>query len=162
MAVDAFLKLDGIDGESQDESHKGEIDVLSWSWGGSSTGSFDIGGGGSSGKASFQDIAITKYYDKASPNLMKKLADGTHIKEATLFARKAGGSSAIEFLKIKLKDVIITSVSLGGSGGDDRYVEQISLAFAEFEVAYQAQKNDGAKDGGEVKAGWNIQNNKSA
>ncbi|MEK9544354.1 MAG: type VI secretion system tube protein Hcp [Luminiphilus sp.] len=161
MAVDAFLKLDGIDGESQDDGHKGEIDVLSWSWGGAATGSFDIGGGGSSGKASFQDISVTKYYDKASPNLMKKLADGTHISEATLFARKAGGSSAIEFLKIKLKDVIITSVSLGGSGGDDRYVENVSLAFAEFEVAYQAQKNDGSKDGGEVKAGWNIQQNKS-
>ena len=161
MAVDAFLKLDGIDGESQDDGHKGEIDVLSWSWGGAATGSFDIGGGGSSGKASFQDISVTKYYDKASPNLMKKLADGTHISEATLFARKAGGSSAMELLKIKLKDVIITSVSLGGSGGDDRYVENVSLAFAEFEVAYQAQKNDGSKDGGEVKAGWNIQQNKS-
>ena len=161
MAVDAFLKLDGIDGESTDSAHQGEIDVLSWSWGASATGSFGMGGGGASGKASFADMSIAKLYDKASPNLMKKLADGTHISEATLFARKAGGSSAIEFLKIKLKDVIITSVSLGGSGGDDRYVENVSLAFAEFEVAYQAQKNDGSKDGGEVKAGWNIQQNKS-
>ena len=93
---------------------------------------------------------------------MSKLADGTHIKEATLFARKAGGSSAIEFLKIKLTDVIITSVGLGGSGGDDRYVENVSLAYAKFEVAYQAQKNDGAKDGGEIKAGWNVQTNESA
>ena len=161
MAVDAFLKLDGIDGESQDNEHKGEIDILAWSWGGCSTGSFDLGGGGSSGKATFQDISLTKYYDKASPNLMAKMADGTHIKEATLFARKAGGSSAIEFLKIKLTDVIITSVTFGGSSGEDRYTENVCLAFAKFEVAYQAQKNDGAKDGGEIKAGWNIQTNES-
>ncbi len=162
MAVDAFLKLDGIDGESQDKEHKGEIDILSWAWGGASTGSFNLGGGGASGKASFSDLTLTKYYDKASPNLMAKLADGTHIKEATLFARKAGGSSAIEFLTIKLSDVIITSVNFGGSGGEDRYTETVSIAFAKFEVAYQAQKNDGAKDGGEIKAGWNIQSNESA
>ncbi|MDG0992920.1 MAG: type VI secretion system tube protein Hcp [Luminiphilus sp.] len=161
MAVDAFLKLDGIDGESQDKEHKGEIDIIAWSWGGASTGSFDLGGGGASGKASFSDLSLTKYYDKASPNLMAKMADGTHIKEATLFARKAGGSSAIEFLKIKLSDVIITSVTFGGSGGEDRYTENVSIAFAKFEVAYQAQKNDGAKDGGEIKAGWDIQTNQS-
>ena len=161
MAVDAFLKLDGIDGESTDSAHQGEIDVLSWTWGGSATASFGIGGGGASGKASFDDILVTKYYDKASPNLMRKLADGTHISEATLCARKAGGSSPIEFLKIKLKDVIITSVAFGGSSGDDQYIENVSLAFAEFEVAYQAQKNDGSKDGGEVKAGFNIQQNMS-
>ena len=162
MAVDAFLKLDGIDGESQDKEHKGEIDIIAWSWGGASTGSFNLGGGGASGKASFSDLTLTKYYDKTSPNLMAKLADGTHIKEATLFARKAGGSSAIEFLTIKLSDVIITSVNFGGSGGEDRYTETVSIAFAKFEVAYQAQKNDGAKDGGEIKAGWNIQSNESA
>ncbi|MDG1011212.1 MAG: type VI secretion system tube protein Hcp [Luminiphilus sp.] len=162
MAVDAFLKLDGIDGESQDKEHKGEIDILSWAWGGASTGSFNLGGGGASGKASFTDIQLVKYYDKASPNLMAKLADGTHIKEATLVARKAGGSSAIEFLKIKLTDVIITSVNFGGSGDDDRYTENVSLACAKFEVAYQAQKNDGGKDGGEIKAGWNIQTNELA
>ena len=161
MAVDAFLKLDGIDGESQDKEHKGEIDIIACSWGGASTGSFDLGGGGASGKASFSDLSLTKYYDKASPNLMAKMADGTHIKEATLFARKAGGSSAIEFLKIKLSDVIITSVTFGGSGGEDRYTENVAIAFAKFEVAYQAQKNDGAKDGGEIKAGWNIQTNES-
>ena len=117
MAVDAFLKLDGIDGESQDKEHKGEIDILSWSWGGASTGSFNLGGGGASGKASFQDIHLMKYSDKASPNLMAKLADGTHIKEATLFARKAGGPSAIEFLTIKLTNVIISPVSFRGSSG---------------------------------------------
>ena len=89
MAVDAFLKLDGIDGESTDSAHQGEIDVLSWSWGASATGSFGMGGGGASGKASFADMSIAKLYDKASPN-DEKLADGTHIAEATLVCPKGG------------------------------------------------------------------------
>src|SRR5688572_31703919 len=90
MAVDVFLKLGDIKGESKDSKHPGEIDVLSWSWGVAQTGTMSVGGGGGAGKASFSDLSFMHGVDKASPVLMKACATGEHIKEATLTARKAG------------------------------------------------------------------------
>ena len=90
MAVDMFLKLDGIDGESVDDSHAKEIDILAWSWGMSQSGTFHSGAGGGAGKANFQDISITKYVDKASATLMTKIATGDHVAKARLTVRKAG------------------------------------------------------------------------
>ena len=90
MAVDTFLKLGDIKGESKDSKHGGEIDVLSWSWGVSQTGTMSYGGGGGAGKANFQDLNFMHNVDKASPILMLKCATGEHIKEATLVSRKAG------------------------------------------------------------------------
>jgi len=147
MAVDMFLKIDGIKGEAQDAKHKDEIDVLSWSWGVSQSATTHIGGGGGSGKASFQDIHFTKYVDSASHNLLKHTATGKHIKEALLTVRKAG-EKPLEYIKITLKDCLISSISSGGSGGEDRLTENISINFAEFEFAYTPQKSDGS--GGSV------------
>src|SRR5215475_13562619 len=100
MAYDAFLKLDGIKGESQDHKHKGEIDVMSFSFGAQQVGAQATGGGGGSGKVSFQDFHIVKKVDAASPLLMLNCASGTHIKEANFVVRKAGGDQ-LEYLKIK-------------------------------------------------------------
>jgi len=145
MAVDMFLKLDGIKGEAQDHKHKGEIDVLAWSWGASQSATTHAGGGGGSGKASFQDIHVTKYVDSASHSLLKHVATGKHIKEALLTIRKAG-DKPLEYLKIAIKDCLISSVSTGGSGGEDRLTENISLNFSQFEYAYTPQKADGSGD----------------
>ena len=158
MAVDMFLKIDGVDGESRDADHKDEIDILAWSWGLSQSGTTHMGGGGGAGKVSVQDISITKWVDKSSPNLLKYCCNGKHFKEALLTVRKAG-EKPLEYIKIKLEELIISSVSTGGSGGEDRLTENCTLNFAKVAYEYQPQKDDGSKDGGAIPMGWNIAEN---
>lgn len=135
-AVDMFLDLGkDIPGESVDQKHQDTIDVLAWSWGMSNSGTTQVGGGAGAGKASFQDLSLTKYVDKASPLLMLNCAKGTHIASAILYVRKAG-TTPVEYIKITLSEVMVTSVSTGGSGGEDRLTENISLNFAKFEFSY--------------------------
>lgn len=159
MAVDMYLKLDGIKGESQDSKHKDEIDVLSWSWGVQQSGTMHTGGGGGSGKASFSDMSITKYVDSASPNLIKVCSTGEHVKEALLVVRKAGKDQQ-EYLKYILTDCLISSVSTGGSGGEDRLTENISINFAKFKVEYRPQNKDGTL-GGVLPFTYSIEKNKA-
>jgi type VI secretion system secreted protein Hcp len=144
MAVDMFLDLKGeIKGESQDSKHKGTIDVLAWSWGMSQSGTFHGGGGGGSGKANFQDLSITKYVDSASAVLMLYCANGDHFESADLVVRKAG-KSPLEYIKIHMEPVIITSVSTGGSGGEDKLTENVTLNFGKVKLEYVEQKADGS------------------
>ena len=141
MAFDAFLKLDGIDGESNDKDHQGEIEVSSFSWGVSNAGS-QSGGGGGAGKASLQDFHFTMPLSKASPNLMLACATGQHIKTAQLTCRKAGGSQ-VEFLKIKLSDVLVSSFEPNGSRGKDAPdlpTEAVSLNFVKIDVLYTVDR----------------------
>ena len=119
MAVDMFMKIDTVDGEAQDSKHKKEIDVLTWSWGISNAGSAHNGSGAGAGKANVQDLTFTKWVDTATPKLALACCSGKHFKDATLVIRKAG-DKPVEYVKIKMDTVIITSVSTGGSGGEDR------------------------------------------
>jgi len=154
-----FIKIGDIKGESQDSAHKDEIDVLSWTWGMSQSGSMHMGSGGGAGKVNVQDLSITKYVDKSSPNLMMACSSGKHYPEAKLVIRKAGGESQVEYMIITLKEVLISSLSTGGTNHDDRLTENVTLNFAQVLVDYQPQKADGSKDGGPVKYGWNIRQN---
>lgn len=160
MAVDMFLKLDGIDGESVDKSHGKEIDILAWSWGMSQSGTFHAGAGGGAGKANFQDISVTKWVDKASATLMAKIATGDHIPKARLTVRKAG-KTPLEYVIIDMEKVMITSYSTGGSGGEDRLTENITLNFAKVKVKYVPQKEDGSGDA-EIEFGFDIAANITA
>jgi len=159
MAVDMFLKLEGIKGESGDDKKKDEIDVLAWSWGAAQSGTTHQGGGGGAGKASFQDMQVTKYVDSSSPILMQHVASGKHITKATLTVRKAG-DTPLEYIVYTLTDVIVTAYSTGGSGGEDRLTENVVLNFAVVEWTYKKQKADGTGDG-DIKAGWDIKANKT-
>jgi len=150
MAVDMFLKLADCKGEAQDKSHKEEIDVLAWSWGMSQSGTMHTGGGGGGGKVSVQDISLTKYIDKSSPVLMQYCSVGKQFKDAVLTVRKAGGDNPLEYLVLTMKDVIVTSLSTGGSGGEDRLTENVSLNFSQYKVEYQQQKPDGSAEGGKI------------
>ena len=156
MAVDMFIKIGDIEGEARDKTHGKEIDVLSWSWGMSQSGTMHTGGGGGAGKVAIQDLSITKWIDKSSPVLMMMCSNGKQYPEAKMVVRKAGGDSSVEYLTITMKDVIITSVSTGGSGGEDRLTENVTLNFSKVHFDYQPQKQDGSKDGGEIKYGWDI------
>lgn len=159
MAVDAFIKIGDIKGETKDAAKKDHIDVLSWSWGMSQHGSFHMGGGGGAGKADVQDLSFTKFVDKATPTLMKYCCKGEHIKEAVLTVRKAGGKKPLDYIILKLEKVIVSSVSTGGSGGEDLLTENITLNFAKFKYEYQPQKDDGAKEGGAIPFEFDIVKN---
>jgi type VI secretion system secreted protein Hcp len=160
MAVDYFLKIDGIPGESKDSKHKNEIDVLSWSWGESQTGTHSGGGGGGAGKVSMQDFHFTMAINKATPKLILACANGEHIKNAILTCRKAGKEQQ-EFLKFTFTDLLISSYQTGGSGGGGEIpVEQISFNYAKMEFEYREQKADGTLEG-PVKAGYDLKTNKA-
>ena len=157
MAVDQFMKFDGIEGESKDSKHKNEVDVLSWSWGATQSGSFHTAGGGGSGKVNIQDLSFTKYVDKSSTNLFLKCCDGKHIPNAVLTVRKAG-ESPVEYLKITMEPILVTSVSDGGGGGEDRITENITLNFAKVKIEYTEQNADGSSGATDEKI-WNIEEN---
>jgi type VI secretion system secreted protein Hcp len=159
MAVDMFLDIKGeIKGESQDDKHKDTIDVLAWSWGLSQSGSFHAGSGGGSGKANFQDISLTKWVDVSSPTLMLYCANGDHFDEAKLIVRKAG-KQPLEYIVITMKKVLVTSVSTGGSGGEDRLTENVTFNFAEMYYDYKKQKADGSGEA-PISFKWKIAENK--
>ena len=162
MAIaDYFLKLDGIDGESTDDKHKGEIDILSWSFGANQMGTHSGGGGGGAGKVSVQDLHVVLKVNKASPKLLLACCNGQHITKAILTARKAGKEQQ-EYLKITLSDVLVSSYTTGGSGGGDPIpTEQVSLNFAKIEMEYKEQKADGTL-GGPIKTTWDLKANKAA
>jgi len=149
-SVDYFLKIDGIDGESKADKHEKDIDVQSFSWGASQTGSFAYGGGGGAGKVQMQDFHFTMYHNAASPHLFLACATGEHIDKAVLTCRKAGKEQQ-EFLKVTLHEVLVSSFQTGGSGGADILPQdQISLNFAKIEVEYKEQAEKGSL-GGSIK-----------
>jgi len=135
---DAFLKIEGIEGESQDKNHKNEIEIDSYSWGLSNTGTVG-GGGGGTGKAVLQDFHFTSKLNKASPKLMLACATGEHIREATLTVRKAGGDG-FEFLKIKLNDILVSSHAPGGEEDNELPTDSFSLNFVKIDFLYTVQK----------------------
>ena len=145
MAVDMFIKVEGIDGESKDKEHTDEIDVLAWSWGMSQSGTFHIGGGGGAGKVNVQDLSFTHWADLASPNLMLACCNGEHIPEVVLTVRKAG-KDPLEYIIITMKKVMVTSVSGGGSSGEEQLTENVTLNFAEVEYEYTKQADEGADE----------------
>src|SRR5213078_1274888 len=148
MASDIFAKLGDIKGESTDDKHKDQIEILSFSWGVTNSGTIGggAGGGAGAGKATFHDLSFTHSIDKASPLLLKACATGEHLKEATITHRKAGKGQQ-EYLIIKMNDVIITGVQHGGGGGQTA-AETVNLTFAKVELEYRPQKADGSMDAG--------------
>jgi len=156
MAVDMFLKLDGIKGESKDAKHKDEIHIESFSWGMTQTGAHATGGGGGAGKVSVHDISITKFVDKATAALMLHCCNGKHIPNGLVTVRKAG-DKPLEYLKIKLIDIMVSGYQTAGHGSD-LLTENVTLNFAKFQVEYQEQKPDGSgQPAGEM--GWDIKQN---
>jgi type VI secretion system secreted protein Hcp len=157
MAVtDYFLKIDGIAGESHDSKHKGEIDVLGWDWGEKQQGTFAlVGNGGGAGKVQMRDFRFKMRVNKATPKLLLACATGEHLKKAELVCRKAG-KEQLEFLKITLSDVLVSSYDTGGDGGEVVPTDSITLNFAKLEVKYFPQKADGTADAA-VRAGYDLQ-----
>src|SRR5262245_14567952 len=138
MAFDAFLKIDGIEGSSQQKGHEKEIEISSFSWGESNAGTAGTGSGGGAGKVQMQDFHFTMATSKASESLQTKCETGEHIREATLTCRKAGREQ-FDSLTIKMSDVLISSYALGGATGGDDPTDQASLSFVKIDMAFIEQ-----------------------
>ena len=160
MSMDMFIDMGSkIKGESKDAAHADQIDVLSWNWGLSNSGSFHTGGGGGAGKVNIQDLTFQKWVDDATHNLMLWCCNGDHIDEVKLTVRKAG-KDPLEYVVILLKKVLVTSISSGGSGGEERLTESVSLNFAHCTLDYVKQKDDGTGEAAK-NFKWDIEANKS-
>lgn len=146
MAMEILLKMDPVKGESMVKGHENEIDILSWSWGASNSGSGHTGGGAGTGRVNVQDISLSKYLDKSSPELMKSCFGGKHFNEARLLVRKAGADNKpMDYLEITMKQVFVSSFQEAGSnGGDDRLIESLSLNFSEVKCKYTEQTKQGS------------------
>ena len=139
MAMDMFIQIGALKGESRDSVHKEKTDVLAWSWGMSNSGSAHVGGGAGAGKVNVQDLSFTKYIDKTSTELMLASCNGKHFPDALLIVRKAG-EKPVEYLKIKMEDVLVSSYQAAGAEGSNNETpsEQISINFAKIEFDYTA------------------------
>lgn len=159
MAIDMFLKIEGVDGESSDDRHKNEIALLSFSWGEAQLTPTGGGGGGGAGKATMQDFHFTMLVNKASPRLFLACAKGEHFKTAVLSVRRAG-AALTDFLKWQLSDVLVSSYQTAGElAGSALPADHVSLGFGKIEVEYTPVKPDG-KPGVPVKAGWDVKANR--
>ncbi len=159
-AVDYFLRIDGIQGESVDDKHKGEIEVASWSWGETQTGSHGAGGGAGAGKVQMSDFQFTARTSKASPQLFGACATGQHLKTALLTAAKTTGKGQQDFLTFSFSDVIVSSfqISAGEAGGDVSPMDEVALNFSKIQVTFKSQNPDGSL-GTQTTAGFDLKTN---
>jgi type VI secretion system secreted protein Hcp len=155
MAIDSFLKLGTLKGESVVKGFEDQIQLLSWGWGMTQSGTTHTASGGGAGKVDVSDLQISKHVDAASPMLALACCKGTHYDTATLTMRKAGGT-ALEYVTLTLTDLIVTSYSVSEGGGGDLLTDTFTLNFGKFKYSFQPQDNKGAKKGGAIDATWDI------
>jgi len=106
-------------------------------------------------------LSLSKFVDKSTATLMSKCCDGSHIATGKLTLRKAGGNSPVEYLTVEMSEILVSSIQTGGSTGDDRQIEQLSLNFAKFTATYTPQKDDGSADV-PIPVTWDIAANAAA
>jgi len=156
MAGSMWLKIDGCEGEANDDGHQKEIDINAYSWGLHHPVNFH-GGGLSSGETTVSELTVTKHIDKASPNLMKFCLNAKSLPQVLLTARKRG-ENPIDYVKIKLKNALISSVNSSGTS-DNHGGETVGFSFEAVELEYTPQGPDG-KPQGAVTMKWDVKKNK--
>ncbi len=156
MAEDMFLRLGDIEGEAEDEGdHAGTIKVQAWSFGATQAATSQESAGGGSSAANVRDLEVVKYVDKASPNLFAFCCAGVHVGNAVLTVRKAGGEQ-VEYLKINMEEVIVSSYDCGGETGTaDQIKERITLNCARIQIEYKPQ-DVGGPGGAALTGGWDM------
>ncbi|ADU91658.1 Hcp family type VI secretion system effector [Taylorella equigenitalis] len=159
MAVDMFLKISSVEGESKDSKHAKWTDIESFAWGATQPGSMATGGGGGTGKASFNDLHVICRIDRAAPTVMKHCATGKHLDKVEISVNKAGGEQ-VEYSKITLEDVLVTSVQYTGEKDGDAMMVSYSFQGAKVKQQYWEQSDKGTK-GAESVVGYDIKQNKA-
>ena len=159
MAVDMYMKIEGANGEAKDANHKDWSDIRSFAWGATQPGSMATGGGGGTGKASFNDLHIVAVIDRAAPAVMKHCATGKHLSKVEVSVCKAGGEQ-VEYSRITLEDVLVTSVQYTGNNDGDAMMVSYAFQAAKVKQQYWEQTDKGGK-GAESVVGYDIKQNKA-
>ncbi|HJY05789.1 MAG TPA: type VI secretion system tube protein Hcp [Bryobacteraceae bacterium] len=161
MAVEIFLKIDGVTGESKANGHAGEIEVFSFSLGASNPSSVAYGHGSGAGKVDISSLSIQKQVDNASAKLFQNCASGKHFGTGTLVVREAGGDKPVEYYKLEMAECFIDSVSWGGSAGGGKPSESVAMSFSSLKITYFPQNEDGSQ-GTQQQGSWDIKKNTPA
>jgi type VI secretion system secreted protein Hcp len=161
MSVEIFLKLDGVQGESQANGHVGEIEIFSFSWGASNPSSVAFGTGSGAGKVDISSLSLQKQVDTASAKMFQQCCAGKHFATGTLAVREAGGEAPVEYYVADMTEVFIDSISWGGSAGGGKPSESVSISFGSIKITYIPQNPDGSK-GTKQEGSWSIPKNKAA
>ncbi len=160
MGVRLFMQVDSVTGESEDDQHTGWTDIQSFSWGASQPGAMASGSGGNAGTARFNDLVVVAYMDKGTAAILQKCVTGAHLPSVVISACKSGGKK-IEFMRVTLKEVLVTVAQVAGSDPSDaseRLLMHYGFQAAQVKKQYWQQQNDGSK-GAEVSAAWDIKKN---
>jgi len=161
MAVEIFLKIDGVTGESKANGHVGEIEVFSFSLGASNPSSVAYGHGSGAGKVDISSLSIQKQVDNASAKLFQNCASGKHFGTGTLVVREAGGDKPVEYYKLEMAECFIDSISWGGSAGGGKPSESVAMSFSSMKITYFPQSEDGSQ-GTQQQGSWDIKKNTPA
>lgn len=147
MAFDAYLELDGVEGESTRAGYEDLIQVQSFSFGASNPASIGTGTGAGTGRAELSRFVVTKKTDAASTALFGACCAGTHFTNAKISVLKAGGEEALPYLTYEFDKVFVEAIEWsGGQGGDDA-METVSFAFGKVDILYQSQADEGTASG---------------
>lgn len=159
MAVDSFLKIDGIKGESTDDKHKDWIEISSFSQGVSqpTSGTASSVGGGTTERCYHQDFSISKEMDISSPDIALACCEGKHVKEVLVELCRAGGAK-LPYMKYTMNNVVISSYSPAGGGGVP--TESVTFNYGKIKWEYTQQKRAGGLAGGKKTTGWDLEKNK--
>lgn len=159
MAIDTYLQIDGIKGESTDSQHKDWIDVLSYSGLTVPPASEPVKAADAkqTGASQHGHLVITKQVDRASPTLHEMCSSGKHIKQATIEVMRASGGKRVKYLVYELHEVIISNVSPqvspkakapAGKVAADLPTESVSFNYGTIKWTYTQQKRaDGSAAG---------------
>ena len=154
--AEMFLRLDGVKGESLDQTHSDEIELKKWDWTTSNHVKWDLNQGGQSTKVDVKEITIEKICDKAAVILYQCCVTGKHIPTARITCRKNDGDQKVEYLTVDLKDIMVSEVAWNGDGGEQMLPETVKLSFAEFKLNYSVQADAGTAAGA-TSFGFHIQ-----
>lgn len=145
MAFDAFLKLDGVEGESTRKGFEKQIELQSFSFGATNASSIGSGGGAATGKATLSSFSFSKETDATSPALFQACCSGKHFPKAKVVFHKSGGDQAIDYLVYEFEQCFIEAINWGGSSGSELPHENVSLAFGKVTITYVIQATAGSK-----------------
>ncbi len=163
MAFDAFLKIDGIPGESSDDKHKDWIEIQSFghSIEQPAQATASTAGGATAERVNHGMYEITHFLDKASPKIYEACSTGKHIKDVTIELCRSGGDK-VKYMEIKMEQVIISKVETAGSANDNGFPhEKVSFSYGKIKWTYTQQKREDGAGGGNVSAGWDLTSNKT-
>lgn len=154
---DAYLKIDGVPGESSMTGFEDQIEVLSYNHGivQPSAGSRSSAGGATTGRSEHHDFTITKEIDKASPLLYVKCSDGSHIENVVLTLCRAGGTTPVPFMEFKLSECVVSNVAPSGSK-EGLPIETVSFNYGKIEWTYTAQKRKDGQGGGKTTGAYDL------